>query len=298
MQNINKIIKGSQVAIVTAMNKDGSIDWEAMEALLAWHIEEGTDGIVSAGTTGESATLTHKEHKQLISFTVKKVAGKIPVIAGTGSNSTDEAIELSAYAKQAGADATLLVVPYYNKPTQQGLIKHFAKIAEQVEIPQILYNVPSRTITDILPETVGELSKFNNIVGIKEATGDICRVNKLRNLCGENFIILSGDDLTCCELILEGANGCISVTANLVPKLMQQLCTLALQGNKDTAGALQEKLMPLHEALFLESNPIPVKYALSLQNRIKESIRLPMTKLSRSRQPQLKAVMKSLTLLN
>ena len=292
------IIKGSQVAIVTPMNDDGSIDWESTQGLVEWHIREGSDGLVVAGTTGESATLSPKEHKELISFIIKQVDKRVPVIAGTGSNSTDEAIELSAYAKQAGADAVLLVVPYYNKPTQQGLIKHFSKIAEEVDVPQILYNVPSRTITDMLPQTVEEVAQFKNIIGIKEASGDVSRVATLRKLCGESFIILSGDDPTCCELILAGGNGCISVTANVAPALMHELCALAQEGKSEQARALQQRLMPLHDVLFLESNPIPVKHAIHLKHKIGTKIRLPLTNLSLSHEPQLKSVMHSLALLD
>ena len=282
---------GSQVALVTPMNEDSSIDWNSTEELIEWHIKEGTNAIIAVGTTGESPTLSHKEHREFISFTVEKVKGRIPVIAGTGSNSAAEAIELTQHAKEIGADAALLVVPYYNKPTQPGLIKHFSKIAEEVSIPQILYNVPSRTITDLLPETVSEIAKHKNVIGIKEASGEIDRVRRLKELCDENFILLSGDDESCCEFMLAGGHGCISVTANIVPSLMSKLCSLATSGKHEEARAFQNKIMPLHKVLFLESNPIPIKYALFHAKKIKNSIRLPLTELSEAHRPQLEKAM-------
>lgn len=289
-----KEIKGSQVAIVTPMNEDGSIDWNATQELIEWHIKEGTSGIVTVGTTGESPTLTHHEHKEFVSYVIEKVAGRLPVIAGAGSNSTAEATELTQHAKDVGADAVLSVVPYYNKPTQNGLVRHFAEISENVDIPLILYNVPSRTITDMMPETVGELSGYKNIVGIKEATGEVERVKRIRDLCDETFILLSGDDISCCDFMLAGGHGCISVTANIAPALLSELCTLATEDKENEAQALQERLMPLHQALFVEANPIPIKYAMFVKNKIKNSIRLPLTKLSESHKHQLESALHKL----
>lgn len=264
--------------------------------MLEWHIKEGTDGIVAVGTTGESPTLSNHEHKEFISYVVKQVAGRLPVTAGAGSNSTAEAIAMAQHAQAAGADAVLMVVPYYNKPTQHGLVRHFAEISEHTDIPQILYNVPSRTITDLMPETVAEISEYKNVIGIKEATGDLDRVKRIRELCHADFILLSGDDITCCDFILAGGHGCISVTANIVPAQLSELCRLAQEGNEVEAKGLQEKLMPLHNALFLEANPIPIKYALAITQRIKGHIRLPLTELSHSHRPQLEAILESFNL--
>lgn len=270
------MIRGSIVALVTPMTEDGSIDFTSLSQLIDWHIAEGTDAIVSVGTTGESATLNVKEHCQVIASTVKQVAGRIPVIAGTGANSTSEAIEWTAAAKEAGAQACLLVTPYYNKPSQKGLYKHYRAIAEAVDIPQILYNVPSRTACDMLPETVLELAKIPNIVGVKEATGDLARAQSLVDARPQNFAIYAGDDATACEFILSGCDGNISVTANVVPRLMHEMCALALDGKRDEAQAINEKMLPLHNALFLESNPVPVKWALATMGRMPSGIRLPL----------------------
>ena len=289
-----KKLTGSQVALVTPMNEDGSIDWDATTKLIEWHIASGTDVILAVGTTGESPTLTHQEHNEFVTYVVEKVGGRIPVIAGAGSNSTIEAIELSQHAQKCGADAALSVVPYYNKPTQSGLVKHFAEIAKNSDIPQILYNVPSRTITDLLPETVAEIAEYKNIIGIKEATGDVSRVAKLRSLCGENFIMLSGDDYTCCDFILAGGDGCMSVTANIAPTAVSRMCHLAMENKADEARKLQESIMPIHEAMYLEPNPIPVKYALFLKNRIKNAIRLPLTNMTDSHIPELERALKLL----
>ncbi|MCH9665607.1 MAG: 4-hydroxy-tetrahydrodipicolinate synthase [Gammaproteobacteria bacterium] len=289
-----KKLTGSQVALVTPMNEDGSIDWDATTKLIEWHIASGTDVILAVGTTGESPTLTHQEHNEFVTYVVEKVGGRIPVIAGAGSNSTIEAIELSQHAQKCGADAALSVVPYYNKPTQSGLVKHFAEIAKNADIPQLLYNVPSRTITDLLPETVAEIAEYKNIIGIKEASGDVSRVAKLRSLCGENFIMLSGDDYTCCDFILAGGDGCMSVTANIAPTAVSRMCHLAMENKADEARKLQESIMPIHEAMYLEPNPIPVKYALFLKNRIKNAIRLPLTNMTDSHIPELERALKLL----
>lgn len=289
-----KKFTGSQVALVTPMHEDGSIDWESTAKLLEWQISSGTDVILAVGTTGESPTLSHQEHNEFVAYVVDKVAGRIPVIAGTGSNSTVEAIELSQNAQESGVDAALSVVPYYNRPTQTGLIRHFAEITKNSDIPHILYNVPSRTVADILPDTVAELAEYKNIIGIKEATGDISRVAKLRSLCSDNFILLSGDDNTCCEFMLAGGDGCMSVTANIAPASISKLCRLATENQADAARKLQEELMPIHDAIGLESNPIAVKYALFLKKKIQNSIRLPLTTLTDAHIPQLKSALELL----
>ncbi len=265
------------VALITPMTENGDIDEAALEALVAFHLENGTDAIVAMGTTGESATLTHKEHRHVVKQVIKLVAGKIPVIAGTGSNSTHEALELTKSAKEDGADACLLVTPYYNKPTQEGLYLHYKKIAEQVSVPQILYNVPGRTACDILPETVERLAAMENIVAIKEATGDLQRAKDIMNRCGDSLDVISGDDGTAMELMLMGGKGDISVTANVAPAAMHEMCKLAIAGDRSGAEAINVKLEKLHSALFLEANPIPVKWAMHKMGYGSEGIRLPLT---------------------
>ncbi|BAO45020.1 4-hydroxy-tetrahydrodipicolinate synthase [Thiolapillus brandeum] len=285
------MMQGSMVALVTPMTQDGSVDLDAMYKLLDWHVEQGTGAIVSMGTTGESATLDEKEHCEVIRRTVEHISGRIPVIAGTGANSTSEAISLTRCAAAAGADACLLVTPYYNKPTQEGLYLHFKAIAEAVDIPQILYNVPGRTACDMLPETVGRLAEIDNIIGIKEATGDLGRLEQIRALSGKQFALYSGDDATGCEFMLSGGNGVISVTANVVPGAMAQVCEAALAGDRETAEKIDARLADLHRELFLESNPIPVKWALAEMGMIQEGIRLPLTWLSQKyHQPLRKAM--------
>lgn len=291
------MISGSIVALVTPMFDDGSIDWGSMDTLLEMHIREGTGAIVSVGTTGESATLSVKEHCAVIAHTVDKVDGAIPVIAGTGANSTAEAIELTASAQADGADACLLVTPYYNKPTQEGLYQHHKCIAEAVSIPQILYNVPGRTGVDMLPATVGRLAEIDNIIGIKEATGDLQRGREVLDVCAGKMTVYSGDDETAAELILMGARGNISVTANVAPALVAKLCSLAMAGEEDAVRALDATLQPLNNALFLESNPIPVKWALARQGRIGHHLRLPMTGLAPAYHEQLASAMRALHLL-
>ena len=271
---------GSMVALVTPMNEDGSLDLPALRRLVDFHIENGTDVMVPVGTTGESPTLDMDEHCEVIRVTVEHVKGRVPVIAGTGANSTTEAIELTRCAQKAGADACLLVTPYYNKPTQEGLYLHHKAIAEAVPIPQILYNVPGRTACDMLPETVERLAAIPNIVGIKEATGNPDRVRDIVRRCGDKFDVYSGDDATALDAILLGAKGDISVTANVAPKLMHEMCALARAGREKEARALNDRLMGLHKNLFLESNPIPVKWALNQMGLIKGGIRLPLTPLS------------------
>lgn len=270
------------VALVTPMNEDESVDYSALERLLEWHIESGTQAIVAVGTTGESATLDMEEHCDVIRFVVERVNKRIPVIAGTGANSTSEAIQLTQCAKQAGADACLLVTPYYNKPTQEGLYLHHKKIAEAVDIPQILYNVPGRTACDMQPETIGRLAKISNIVGVKEATGDLSRVSKILELVAPDFDLYTGDDATAIEFILLGGHGGISVTANVAPGLVAQAYEAALSGDADKARQLDAPLMGLHQKLFVEANPIPVKWAMTQMGLIKPAIRLPLTPLSQT----------------
>lgn len=275
------MITGSIVAMVTPMRSDTlEVDWQALAELVDWHVEQGSAAIVAVGTTGESATLTVAEHARVIGEVVKQAAGRIPVIAGTGANATAEAIELTEAAAAAGADAALLVTPYYNKPTQAGLIAHYTAIARAVALPQILYNVPGRTACDMLPETVVELSAVENIVGVKEATGDLQRAAQLISACPADFAIYSGDDATARELMLAGGHGDISVTANVAPALMAAMCTAALDGDHERALQLDQQLAPLHRDLFLEANPIPVKWAVARLGRCQPALRLPMTPLS------------------
>lgn len=288
---------GSMVALVTPMRADGALDFDALDRLVEFHVENGTDAIIAVGTTGESATLDEEEHCATIRRVVKAAAGRIPVIAGTGSNSTSEAIGLTRCAMEAGADACLLVTPYYNKPTQEGLYLHYRAIAEAVSIPQILYNVPGRTACDMLPETVARLATIPNIVGIKEATGNLDRGKKIMELCGDQLDVYSGDDATALDLILLGAKGDISVTANVAPRAMHAMCTAALAGDRAKATAINEKLMGLHKNLFLEANPIPVKWALQEMGLIGEGIRLPMTPLSSQHHDALRQAMKQADIL-
>lgn len=274
------MFKGSLVAIVTPMHEDGELDLERFRSLLDFHIAEGTDGVVVVGTTGESPTVDFDEHHLLMRTAVDHVAGRIPVIAGTGANSTREAIDLSIFAKNSGVDACLSVAPYYNKPTQEGLYQHFKAIAETVDIPHILYNVPGRTVSDIHNDTALRLAKIPNIVGIKDATGDIGRGSDLLLRAPTDFSIYSGDDISSLALLLLGGHGVISVTANVAPKLMHDLCIAAKAGDLDTARALNNKLLGLHNDLFVEANPIPVKWAVARMGLIGHGIRLPLTPLS------------------
>ena len=274
------MIAGSMVALVTPMDAQGSLDWDSLSKLVDFHLQEGTNAIVAVGTTGESATLEVAEHIEAIRRVVDQVAGRIPVIAGTGGNSTRESVELTRAAMNVGADACLLVTPYYNKPTQEGLYQHFRHIAEAVAIPQILYNVPGRTACDMLPETVERLAKIDNIIGIKEATGDLQRGQEVLDRVGKDFLVYSGDDATAVELMLMGGKGNISVTANVAPRAMSDLCAAAMRGDAALARAINDRLMPLHKALFIESNPIPVKWALHEMGMMPEGIRLPLTWLS------------------
>ena len=273
--------RGSMVALVTPMQIDGSVDYQSLAKLVEFHIENNTSAIVSMGTTGESATLNMDEHCEVMARTVEMVNGRIPVIGGTGANSTWEAIELTRCAQQGGVDACLLVTPYYNKPTQEGLFLHHKKIAESVDIPQILYNVPGRTACDMLPETVKRLSAVDNIIGLKDATGDLDRLAETQALlAGSNFELYSGDDETGTEFMLRGGHGVISVTSNVAPKAMAAMCEAALAGNRELAESLNQPLTGLHSRLFLEANPIPVKWALMEMKLIPPGIRLPMTVLA------------------
>ncbi len=271
---------GSMVALVTPMRDDGAIDQDSLEALVDFHIGAGTDAIVAVGTTGESATLNEKEHCDLLRRIVAMAAGRIPVIAGTGANSTQEAIDLTRCGLQAGADACLLVTPYYNKPTQEGLYQHYKAIAEAVPIPQILYNVPGRTVCDLLPETVQRLAPISNIIGLKDATGDLQRGRQIIAGCGDRLDLYSGDDATAMELILLGAKGDISVTANVAPEAMHDMCAAALAGDRARAEQIDQRLRALHRELFIESSPIPVKWALHEMQLIPPGIRLPLTPLA------------------
>ncbi|WP_428036157.1 4-hydroxy-tetrahydrodipicolinate synthase [Amphritea sp.] len=287
------MITGSIVALVTPMNSNGDVDWDALDKLVDFHLEKGTDSIVAVGTSGESATLSCDEHCKVIKRVVDRVGGAIPVIAGTGANSTREAIELTEAAKNVGADACLLVTPYYNRPTQEGLYLHFKAIAEAVDIPQILYNVPGRTACDMLPETVLRLAEISNIVGIKEATGNLERAKALIEAAPKEFAIYSGDDETAVELMLLGGDGNISVTANVAPAQMGELCRLAIAGEAEPARALQASLMPLHKAMFVEANPIPVKWAVAEMGLMGQGIRLPLTVLSEQYHDQVRDALKA-----
>ena len=292
------LFQGSIVALVTPMDSHGEVDFETLKKLVEFHIKSGTDAIVSVGTTGESATLSIDENVKAILKTVEFAAGRIPVIAGTGANATSEAITMTKLLNNSGIAGCLSVVPYYNKPTQEGMYQHFKAIAECTDIPQILYNVPGRTGSDLLPETIGRLAKISNIVGIKEATGDVSRVQKIKQLAGEDFIILSGDDATGLEAMKLGAEGVISVTNNVAAADMAKMCHLARTGKFDEAEQINQRLMPLHKNLFVESNPIPVKWACYKLGLIPEPVlRLPLTTLSEQAQPKVLDALKSANLI-
>ena len=274
------MITGSLVAIVTPMQEDGRLDMARFRALIDWHVAEGTDGIVVVGTTGESPTVDFDEHKELIRVAVDHAKGRIPIVAGTGGNSTAEAIELTESAKKAGATACLSVVPYYNKPAQEGLVRHFTKIAETVDLPMIVYNVPGRTVADLANDTTLRLAQVPGIIGIKDATANIERGTDLIRRLPRNFAIYSGDDATALALILLGGHGTISVTANVAPRLMHEMCAAALVGDVKKAREINLRLLGLHQKLFVEANPIPVKWALAQMGRIEPGLRLPMTPLA------------------
>jgi 4-hydroxy-tetrahydrodipicolinate synthase len=287
------MIKGSIVAIVTPMYPDGGVDFDSLAALVDWHIAEGTDAIVAVGTTGESATLDIDEHIEVVRRVVKQAKGRVPVIAGTGANSTSEAIELTSAGKDAGANVALLVTPYYNKPPQEGLFRHFKAIAEAVDIPIILYNVPGRTGCDMLPPTVKRLSEIRNIIGLKEAKGELSRIQELLDLgLPRDFAIYSGDDATARESILMGCHGDISVTANVAPRIMHEMCAAAGKGDKAQAEKLDARVAELHNVLFVEPNPIPVKWALNQMGKIPAGIRLPLVPMSPQPQDTVRAALR------
>ena len=288
--------KGSNVALITPMFDDGAVDYDALNNLIDFHIDAGTSSIVSVGTTGESATVGVKEHLKIINHTIQYAARRIPIIAGTGANSTSEAIELTQEAKNLGADACLLVTPYYNKPTQEGLFQHFKLIAESVDIDQILYNVPGRTAVDMSVETTTRLSEFSNIIGIKDATGDLEVIKELVNNCPEDFLLLTGDDATAVDFLLLGGHGGISVTANVTPKQLQKVYMAAIAGNADLARQANRELINLHQNLFVEANPIPVKWALHKMGMCSKGIRLPLLELSSEFRPIIENDLKDLNL--
>lgn len=290
------MFKGSMVAIVTPF-KNGAIDEKALGDLIEFHIKNGTDVIVPCGTTGESATLSHEEHHRVVEFTVKTVNKRIPVVAGAGSNSTSETLELTRYAKKAGADGVLLITPYYNKPTQEGLYRHFTNVADSVDIPVILYNVPGRTSVNMLPATVARLREHKNIVGIKEATGDMKQVSEIIRLCGRDFDVLSGDDFTTLPLLCLGGVGAISVTANIAPADCAAMFDAFFAGNMPEALKRHYKLEPLHGPLFIETNPIPVKTALALMGKIAEEFRLPLCPMADANKDKLKKALKEYGLI-
>ncbi|MCL1142453.1 4-hydroxy-tetrahydrodipicolinate synthase [Shewanella gaetbuli] len=275
------MINGSIVALITPMNSDGTVDYASLERLVEFHINQGTDAIVAVGTTGESATLPMKEHIAVVKQTVKFAANRLPIIGGNGANATAEAIELTKGMQDSGIDAMLGVTPYYNKPSPKGLIAHYKAVAASTDIPQILYNVPGRTAVDMKPETIAELVEVNNIIGVKEATGDVSRVAQLRSLCGDDFLLYSGDDATAREFLLAGGNGVISVANNIVPKAFKAMCDAALAGDAPNAAQIDEPLRGLYSSLFCEANPIPVKWAVHKMGLIEDGhIRLPLTELS------------------
>lgn len=290
------MIKGSMVAIVTPF-KNGKVDEKALCDLIEWHIAQGTNAIVPCGTTGESATLDYDEHYRVIEITVNVVNKKIPVIAGTGSNATDETIMITEKAKEYGADAALLVSPYYNKPTQEGLYRHYKAVAEAVDIPQVLYNVPGRTGVNILPSTVARLAEIKNIVAIKEATGDMKQVSEIIRLCGDRITVVSGDDFTTLPLLALGGKGVISVSANLAPKDVADMCSCWERGLLEDARALHYKLEPLNQAMFIETNPTPAKTALAMMGKIQEEVRMPLCEMSPANKEKLRKVLADLRLI-
>ncbi len=291
-----KTFTGSLVAIITPF-RNGKVDEKSLGDLIEWQIAGGTDGIVPCGTTGESATLTHEEHNRVITFTVEAVRGRVPVVAGTGSNSTEEAIDLTRHAKKVGADAALLISPYYNKPTQEGLYQHHKALAEAVDLPQILYNIPGRTAVNMTPQTVTRLAKLKNIVGIKEGAGSLQQVSEIVSLCGERFTVLSGDDPLTLPMLAVGARGVITVTANIAPAEMAAMVDAWEAGDAAKARAIHYKLYPLFQALFLETNPIPVKHAVSLMGRATAELRLPLCPMSNDNLDKLTRAMKDFGLI-
>jgi 4-hydroxy-tetrahydrodipicolinate synthase len=292
------MFKGSLVALITPMREDGSVDEKAYAELVDWQIKEGTHGVVPVGTTGESPTLSHAEHKRVVEMAVAAAKRRIPVIAGAGSNSTEEAMDLAKHAKEAGADAILVVTPYYNKPTQEGMYLHFTAIADAVDIPMIIYNIPPRSVVDMSVDTMARLAKHRNIIGVKDATANLTRPLHTRRACGPHFCQLSGEDHTAIAFNAAGGVGCISVTANVAPRLCSQMQTAWMEGRLQEAMAIQNRLVPLHDALFAETSPAPVKYAASLLGRTSERCRLPLAPLMESTRTKVRAAMTEVGLLN
>lgn len=292
------MFKGSLVALITPMREDGSLDETAYAAFVDWQIREGTHGVVPVGTTGESPTLSHAEHKRVVEIAVEAAKGRVPVIAGAGSNSTEEAIDLAKHAKEAGADAILVVTPYYNKPTQEGMFLHFTAIADEVDIPMIIYNIPPRSVIDMSVETMARLAKHKNIIGVKDATANLTRPLHTRRACGADFCQLSGEDHTALSFNTAGGVGCISVTANVAPRLLSTMQTAWMEGRFQEAIALQHRLVPLHDALFAETSPAPVKYAANLLGKTSERCRLPLAPLMEPTRAKVRAAMTEVGLLN
>ncbi len=292
------MFKGSLVATITPMREDRSVDEKAYAAFLDWQINEGTHGLVPVGTTGESPTLSHDEHKRIVEIAVEVARGRVPVIAGAGSNSTDEAIDLAIHAKRAGADAILVVTPYYNKPTQEGLFLHFTAIADAVDLPMVLYNIPGRSVVDMSVETMARLAKHTNIVGVKDATANLARPLHTRRTCGSGFCQLSGEDHTAVPFLAAGGDGCISVTANVAPRMCSEMHIAWQEGRVNDAISVQDRLLPLHDALFAETSPGPVKFAASLLGKTTETCRLPLAPLAEPTRAKVRAAMTEVGLLN
>lgn len=294
----NLRLQGSLTALITPMHADGKLDEKAFADLVEWQIAEGTEGLVPVGTTGESPTLSHDEHKRVVEICVETARGRVPVVAGAGSNSTAEAIDLSRHAKKAGADATLIVTPYYNKPTQEGMYLHFKTIADEVDLPLIIYNIPPRSVVDMTPETMGRLAKHKNIIGVKDATANLARPLHQRMTCGADFIQLSGEDHTALALMAAGGHGCISVTSNIAPRLCADMHKAWREGRIKDAMVIQDRLTPVHDAMFCETSPGPVKYAASLLGRGTDFCRLPMAPIAEASRKRVESAMRGAGLLN
>ncbi len=292
------MFNGSFVALITPMQPDGTVDLDAFAKFVEWQIGQGTHGIVPVGTTGESPTLTHDEHRQVVEAAVRVAAGRVKVIAGAGSNSTAEAVELTRHAKQAGADAALVVTPYYNKPTQEGMVLHYSAIADAVDLPVVIYNIPGRSVVDMTPETMGRLAKHRNIVGVKDSTANLARPLHTRRTCGKEFIQMSGEDHTALAFLAAGGHGCISVTGNVAPRLCSEMHRAWQDGMTDQAIAIQDRLLALHDAMFVESNPGPVKYAASLLGHGTDHCRLPLAPVTEATRTQVRTAMQAAGLLN
>ena len=292
------MFKGSLVALITPMRSDGSIDEKAYADFVDWQIKEGTDAVVPVGTTGESPTLSHDEHKRVVEIAIEVAKGRVPVIAGAGSNSTEEAISLARHAKEAGADATLIVTPYYNKPTQEGMYLHFKAIADAVDLPLIIYNIPPRSVVDMSVETMARLAKHKNIIGVKDATANLVRPLHTKRACGDDFCQLSGEDHTAIAFLASGGDGCISVTANVAPRLCAEMQDAWQEGRVKDAMAIQNRLVPLHDALFAETSPAPVKFAASLLGKTSERCRLPLAPIMEGTRAKVRAAMTEVGLLN